>query len=271
MLDVDLVNPKDARALCLRWHYSNIFPPHCMVHLGFHDERGLAGVAIWGWGTRPRHTIRRLFPSLDTPDYWELCRLCCRDDLPRNTESQLLAACTRWFRKHQPEKVVLFTWADGIRGKPGYVYQAAGWLYGGFITTEIYLTAEGEPVHPRFMITRFGTRRREVWTGLGLRKVWGRQFRYVKFLCGHARRKRLLRESPVEWTRLYPKTRDLAWAIDAGEGSRETRDPPRIERTGRFRQPALIATRPLLLKTCLSGRQAAAGCSPACAEASAGR
>jgi len=248
MLDIEQVEPQQARALCLRWHYSNIFPPHCLVHLGFYDEAGLAGVAIWGWGTRPRHTIQKLFPSLGTGDYWELNRLCCRDDLPRNTETQLLAACVRWFRQHQPERVLLFTWADGIRGKPGYVYQAASWLYGGFITTEIYLTEGGEPVHPRLLVTRYGSRARRVWTHLGLRKVWGRQFRYVKFLCGHARRKRLLRETPVRWSRTYPKQADLTWAVDAGEGSRETRDPPRIERTVRFRQPAPAHNQHLLFE-----------------------
>jgi len=237
-MHVDCIGKNEAKRLCLRWHYSTIFPPHCMVSLGFYDAAGLAGAAIWGWGTRPKHTIRKLFPSLDTEDYWELCRLCCRDDLPRNTESEFLAGCVRWFKRNQPERALLFTWADGIRGKPGYVYQASNWLYGGYITTEIYLTPDGEPVHPRLMITRFGTRRKSVWTALGLRKVWGRQFRYVKFLCGHAMRKRLLRESSVEWTRMYPKHEDLVWAIDAGEGSRETRNPPRIERAVRFRQPA---------------------------------
>jgi len=30
----------------------------------------------------------------------------------------------------------------------------------------------------------------------------------------------------------------LVWKIDAGEGSRETRNPPRIERSGQFRQSA---------------------------------
>lgn len=226
------------KVFCRRWHYSDVFPPHCIVNLAYDDAAGLAGVALWGWGTRPRHTIRRLFPSLDTGDYWELARLCLRDDCPRNSESRFLSACAEWLRRHCPERKLLFTWADGIRGKPGYVYQAAGWLYGGYITTEIYLTAWGEPVHPRLLITRYGTRGKALWTKLGLRKVWGRQFRYVKFLCGHRERKRLLRESPVEWTRAYPKRADLAWWIDAGEGSRETRNPPRIERSGQFRHPA---------------------------------
>jgi len=237
-VQVDLVNMDAAKRLCLQWHYSNIFPPHCMVALGFYDGKGLGGAAIWGWGTRPRHTIQKLFPSLDTGDYWELCRLCCRDDLPRNTESEFLASCVRWFKANQPQRKILFTWADGLRGKPGYVYQGSNWLYGGYIATEIYLTADGEPVHPRLMITRFGSRRKEIWTGLGLHKVWGRQFRYVRFLCDHATRKKLLRESSVQWSQEYPKHGDMAWKIDAGEGSRETRNPPRIERSGQFRQSA---------------------------------
>ena len=247
MIKVELIGLAAAKELCRRWHYSDIFPPHCMVPLGFYDKDGLAGVCIWGWGTRPKHTIKKLFPSLDTSDYWELSRMCCRDDLPRNTESQLLAGCQRWFKENQPEKVLLFTWADGLRGKPGYVYQGASWLYGGFITTEIYLTAEGEPVHPRLMITRFGSRGRDVYTKLGLRKIWGRQFRYCKFLCSHKRRKELLRESSVIWTRKYPKADDLIWKkSDADEVSRETRDQPMIKRSGRFRQSAFKEDHPVL-------------------------
>lgn len=238
MIVVDTVPIKEAKQLCIEHHYSDIFPPHCIVALGFYDEKGLGGVAIWGWGVCPVHTIRLMFPSLGTGDYWELCKMCCREDLGRNTESQLLAGCAAWFKSHQPERKLLFAWADGIRGKPGYVYQAANWLYGGYINTEIYLTDDGEPVHPRLLITRFGSRKKSVWTGLGLTRVRGKQFRYCLFLCGHKRRKQLLCESPFHWTKQYPKHDDLVWYIDAGEGSRETRDSPRIERSGQFRQSA---------------------------------
>jgi hypothetical protein len=234
---------ESAKNLCRRWHYSNVFPPHCIVALGFYDAQGLGGVAIWGWGTRPKHTIQKLFPSLNTSDYWELCRMCCRDDLPRNTESQLLAGCETWFKEHQPDKKLLFTWADGLRGKPGYVYQGSNWNYGGFITTEIYLTEDGEPVHPRLLNTRFGSRGKEVYVKLGLKKVWGRQFRYCRFLCGHKQRKALLWESSVSWNQRYPKHMDLIWKIDAGEGSRETRDLPTVKRSGQFRQSAFSNSR----------------------------
>ena len=238
-ISVDRIDLPTAKDFCRRWHYSDIFPPHCIVNLAYYDEAGLAGVALWGWGTRPRHTIKKLFPSLDTGDYWELARLCLRDDCPRNSESSFLSACVQWMRQNCPERKVLFTWADGIRGKPGYIYQASCWPYGGYIITEIYLTEAGEPVHPRLLITRYGTRGKSLWIRLGLRKVRGKQFRYVRFLCSHAERKRLLRESSVEWSQVYPKNDELIWWIDAGEGSRATRNPPRIERSGQFRHPAV--------------------------------
>jgi hypothetical protein len=141
-------------------------------------------------------------------------------------------------KKNQPQIKVLLSWADGIRGKPGYIYQAAGWLYGGSIETEIYLTETGEPVHARTMITRFGTRSNKSSQAMGLRKVWGNQFMYGRFVCGHRQRKSLLRESTVKWTQDYPKKENLSWTIEAGEVSRETRDAPSIKSSGQFRNPA---------------------------------
>lgn len=235
---IEIIGIKEAKRFCVDWHYSNIFPPHCMVALGYRDAKGLAGVALWGWGVRPMHTIKKLFPSLATPDYWELNRLCLRDDCVRNSESWFLARCAEWMATNQPKIKVLLSWADGVRGKPGYVYQAAGWLYGGSITTEIYTTESGEPVHPRMLTTRYGTRNKALCAQLGLKKIWGEQFIYSRMLCGHKERKALLRESSVKWTQDYPKRENLRWTIQAGEVSRETRDVPIIERSGQFRHPA---------------------------------
>lgn len=209
-----------------------------MLTLGYFDSKGLAGVSLWGWGVRPRHTIQKLFPSLSTKDYWELNKLCLRDDCPRNSESEFLARCAEWMLKNQPTRKLLLSWADGLRGKPGYVYQASGWLYGGGITTEIYVTATGERIHPRLVITRYGTRSAKKTAELGLSKIWGSQFIYVRFQCGHRERKRLLKESSTQWTQEYPKRADLRWTIQAGEVSRETRDCPTIESSGQFRDPA---------------------------------
>jgi hypothetical protein len=240
-VSVTVIPLAQAKEFVRRWHYAKVFPPHCLVNLGGRNAAGeLVAVAMWGWGVRPRHTIQRLFPSLGTADYLELNRLCLRDDQPRNSETHFISRCADWIRECRPEVKLLFSWADGLRGKPGYVYQAASWLYGGYIKTDLYVDGRGGPVHPRLMITRLGTRSRTEWTRQGFQKWRGYQFRYVRFLCGHRERKRLLRESPVRWHRQYPKRGDMRWWMDAGAGPREVREPPRLEGQGQFLHPAPV-------------------------------
>jgi len=225
-------------------HYAVRVPPHCLLSLGCFVGNDLVGVASWGYGVRPRHTIQRLFPSLTTSDYYELNRLCMLDSEPRNGESHFLRLCREYIRQREPSRVVLFSWADGMRGKPGYVYQADNWLYGGFIRTEFYVTDAWEVVHPRQVITRCGRRDRAFTRSVGLRRVRGRQFRYCHFLCGHGLRKRLLRESPFRWGQHYPKKDDCVWTFEGGgetraaEGSRESREPPRFQGVGQFHDAA---------------------------------
>ena len=79
---IEVVPVPVAKTFVRSWHYSETFPPHCLLNLGARDKNGvLAAVAIWGYGVRPLHTIRGLFPSLGTRDYLELARLCLRDDM----------------------------------------------------------------------------------------------------------------------------------------------------------------------------------------------
>ena len=90
-----------------------------------------------------------LINCLDTKDYYEIGKMCMKPEMPKNSESQMLSGVINWMKKHCPEKKFLYTWADGIMGKPGYVYQAANFLYGGFIWTQIYISDKGEKIHPR--------------------------------------------------------------------------------------------------------------------------
>ena len=62
-------------------------------------------------------------PELDTKDYYEIGKMCLDDKLPRNSESQLLSSTRSWLKENTKIKY-LFTWADGLVGKPSYVYQS---------------------------------------------------------------------------------------------------------------------------------------------------
>lgn len=207
-------------------HYSKVMPRLTKHYLGIYNKGDLAGVLTLGWGTQPYNTIHKLFPSLASKDYYEIGKMCMDESYPRNSETQMLSQVCKWIKHNLPEKQFLYTWADGIVGKVGYVYQAFNFLYGGYIWTDIYIGPDGEKIHPRS--TRELLRENEEWEGKeklfwlthdfteykGIQRVKGKQFRYILPLTRGA--KKLLNESTVTWNKDYPKEDSLKWKIRTG-------------------------------------------------------
>lgn len=133
------VPKRDALSMIQKYHYSNTLPKLNKHFVGFYLKDKLVGIVTLGWGTRPLHTIKRIFPSLETKDYYEIGRMCMTEEMPKNSESQMISKLIKWIKKYEPQIKVLFTWADGIMGKPGYVYQSCSFLYCGFSLTDIYI------------------------------------------------------------------------------------------------------------------------------------
>ena len=212
-------------------HYSKVMPRLTKHYLGVYDRETLAGVLTLGWGTQPLQTIRKLFPELVSKDYYEIGKMCMDEAYPTNSETQMLSAILKWIKQNCPELKMLYTWADGIVGKAGYVYQAFNFLYGGYIWTDIYIGEDGEKIHPRS--SRGLLRENARWLGRdklfwmtpdflkhkGIQRIKGKQFRYVLPLSKLYRK--LLKESTVEWTRNYPKDFDLQWKKQISKGQWE--------------------------------------------------
>ena len=72
-------------------HYSKVMPKLTKYYLGCFLEDELVGVLTLGWGTQPRQTINKLFPGLETKDYYEIGKMCMLEKMPRNSESQMLS------------------------------------------------------------------------------------------------------------------------------------------------------------------------------------
>ena len=215
------VGKSSALQMVRKYHYSDTLPRINRHFLGCFLEGKMVGLVTLGFGTRPRHTIQCLWPQLDTKDYLEIGRMCMTEDMPRNSESQMLSAVASWIKQNVTTCKVLFTWADGIMGKPGYVYQACSYWYAGFIESEIY-ERDGIKLHVRGMKPLLvadpkADKRKTVrptieqMRKLGINHYRGRQFRYLKFLCGRKEQKRLMGNCAVPLTRAYPKTNDLKW------------------------------------------------------------
>jgi hypothetical protein len=140
---------KVAAEFVARHHYSKVMPKLNKVILGLFQKDELVGCITFGWGVRPLDTIKKLFPSLESKDYLEIGKLCMLDELPKNSESRFITAAMRFLKQLRPELKLVFTWADAIWGKPGYIYQASNFLFGGSIGSEAYRTKEGARLHPR--------------------------------------------------------------------------------------------------------------------------
>jgi len=221
-----IMKPVDWRVATLfvqERHYSAVMPKLTKHYLGAYVNDELVGILTLGWGTNPMGTIRKMFPDLTTADYYEIGKMCMDEKMPRNSESQMQSLTIKWMKENTPSVKYLYTWADGIVGKPGYVYQAANFLYGGFIWTDIYLSESGEKVHFRTIQrkmkkemgrddTKYGPRPNDKKMGeLGFTRVWGKQFRYIYPINKSS--KKYLKNSTMEWTRDYPKDKDLQWKV----------------------------------------------------------
>lgn len=216
--DIKLVDKNVALDMIKKYHYSNTLPKLNKYFVGFYLNNELVGLVTLGWGTRPKHTIQKLFPNLDTKDYFEIGRMCMTEEMPKNSESQMLSQLVKWMKINMPQIKILFTWADGMLGKAGYVYQAANFLYAGCITTDIYIK-DGVKIHPRQTKAIFSPNDKRVTVRptleqlneYGIEHYKGKQLKYVLFLCNKRERKELLRHCAVELSKNYPKEKDLVW------------------------------------------------------------
>ena len=232
-MEVKAITMNMASRFVYKWHYAKNMPRINQAAYGLLVNDNLMGVMTFGLGTRPLHTIKRIFPTLKVQDYYELGRLCCHPEMPKNTESWFISRVL----KQVKDKAIIFSWADGILGKPGYVYQASNFYYGGFIWSEMYIDQNGCRIHPRTFqgmstgeyVGKFRTRSRKQTESQGLIKVFGKQFRYVYPLCSKREWKNLLESSTFTWERKdYPKDADCEW-MDA---DREPCEKPIITASG---------------------------------------
>ena len=212
------------------YHYSKILPRLTKHYLGFFGEDGLIGVVTLGWGTQPKQTIKKILYQDDvaTEDYFEIGKMCFAPTLNNNhySGSHIMSLLVKWM-KHNTDVNYLYTLADGIMGKVGYVYQASNFKYLGSFKTTVYRDKKtGEKIHPRsakqlcIENAEWENKKKVFWLThdfmeyKGLEKINGLMYRYILPLNKKAR-KTLSKYPDLE----YPKDDDLAFykRVDKGK------------------------------------------------------
>ncbi len=237
MFEIYEITKTEAVLFVQKHHYSPVMPKLTKYYLGVHLNYKLVGVLTLGWGTQPKQTIKKLFPELDTKDYFEIGKMCMDDALPRNSETQMLKQVVKWIKFNLPEISLLYTMADGIMGKVGYVYQAYNFRYGGCYYTDVYMTEGGEKVHPRSAKklleenAKFLNKEKVFWLTpdyiqtVGIQRIRGLMFRYMYPLNKKAKK---LLKNHKDWSINYPKDVDLKWKKQLSKGVYEYIEKPKF-------------------------------------------
>ena len=74
--------------------------------------------------------------------WWEIKRLALSDDLPKNSESRVIAIALRLLKKYREVKGVI-TYADSAVGHEGTIYKASNFYYLGLTAPKSDFFEEG--------------------------------------------------------------------------------------------------------------------------------
>ena len=224
-----------------KYHYSKIMPRLTKECLGVYknSKSELQGVVTLGWGTQPEGTINKIFykDEMTSNDYYEIGKMAF---LPENNGgnfgSQVISALVSWI-KNNLNINYLYTLADGIMGKCGYVYQASNFIYLGSFKTYVYMDRETkEKIHPRSARkllkenADYSNKEKVYWLTAdfceykGIDKIQGLMFRYIYPLNKKAKRK--LKKYDEYLNNDYPKDDKLLFKRRVKKGVYEKIEKP---------------------------------------------
>lgn len=210
-IQIKEIPAKLANDLICKNHYSKTVAQGVQFHIGIFYENTLYGVAQFGYGIRPADTCKWVKDTLPN-QYLELNRLWMNDELGMNSESKSISLCLKYIKSKKPELKWIISFADGMMGKVGTIYQATNFIYTGFRKDGgIWMTKTGERLHNVSLWHKHGTQSRDVLEkiyGIPLYKVYGGQYRYFYFYDKNLIKNLIVPILP------YPKPNDLKNDLD---------------------------------------------------------
>lgn len=241
-MEVKEINKDEAVEFVKAYHYSKIMPRLTKHYLGFYENNTLCGVVTLGWGTQPLQTIKKIFykHELISKDYLEIGKMCFLPEYNNNKNfgSRVCSELIKWIKRNT-DCLFLYTLADGIMGKCGYVYQASNFKYIGSFKTSVYMYIKtGEKIHPRsskqlcIENAEYEGKEKVFWLTdsfckyKGIDKINGLMFRYMYPLNRKANK--IFKEYPEYNNLKNPKDSDLLFERRVSNGKFEKIEQPKF-------------------------------------------
>lgn len=162
-----------------KYHYSHKTTKNRFKSFVVNKDKGVLQL---GYGIRPhmKHTISKLITK---ENYCEFDRMWLSDELPKNSESQVIALLLSYLKQVYPQIKFVITYADESAGNSGIIYKATNAIRLGGVPVDFYILASGERVHPVSMWHRHKTRAKKVMEEIypGIRHIKG-EFKQNRFL-----------------------------------------------------------------------------------------
>lgn len=190
-----------AKDIIIKYHYSHAFPA-AELCLGFYVDGKLNTVIVYG-----KSATSKMADSLPGK-YLELVRLFSFDWAGKNMESYCIGKSIKYIQKNHNDIKVLVSFADPEQGHNGTIYQATNWLYCGKSQPDEWYIVDGEKIHPRSMVARYGTRGEKKLHQLGIkyeRKKLHGKHRYIYILGKNKKENKKLKQELQYELLPYPR------------------------------------------------------------------
>ena len=205
-ITIDLIDPFLANNIIENNHYSGTSVKGVAYHIGVFHNGHIKGVVQYGFGIKPQQTCKWVLDT-EKDEFLELNRLWLDDSLGFNSESYVISKTLKFIKKKNPKLKWIISFADGMMGKNGIIYQASNFVYTGYRKDGgMWYTKDGKRLHSISLWHKHKTIKRNVLEGIygkPLYKVFGGQYRYFYFYDKSLTSKLITPILP------YPKKQDI--------------------------------------------------------------
>lgn len=172
-LELREISLGEAQRCYKKWHYLGNKGLMATWNIGVFTDNNLWGAI--SLGVPNAKEIKGIYNEKTQNDWWEIKRLALSDDLPKNSESRVIAIAVKLLKKFRKPKGII-TYADSGVGHRGIIYKASGFTYLGLTAQKTDLFIDGKKIGKKGQYRRAIKGEKEEW------KPRSRKHLYIKTL-----------------------------------------------------------------------------------------